>query len=157
MVQACSGGCRVHPHLSMLRFRGKRRGERGRGEGRREGKGRGRRGGGERERGSLIQLFKEKIEVEKLTTEPVVASSQPIEKPRCFVAQSQLMGEVQCIILIKGMEKREERGRRERKEETEKEAQYQTLFDSDRHRKQAPHQKSRSSHRHEQGIYMLST
>ena len=57
--------------------------------------------------------------MEKLTTEPVVASSQPIEKPRCFVAQSQLMGEVQCIILIKGMEKErrgeEERERRRRK------------------------------------------
>ena len=116
MVQACSGGRRVHPHLSMLRFGGKRGGERGRGGGRREGKGRGRRGEGRGREGSLIQLFKEKIEVEKLTTEPVVASSQPIEKPRCFVAQSQLMGEVQCIILIKGMESGEERGEGKKRE-----------------------------------------
>ena len=50
MVQACSGGRRVHPHLSMLRFGGKREergegereGERGRGEVKRgEGRGRG--------------------------------------------------------------------------------------------------------------------
>ena len=93
-----------------------------RGEERGEGEGGGERGRERKERegrgreGSLIQLFKEKIEVEKLTTEPVVASSQPIEKPRCFVAQSQLMGEVQCIILIKGMESGEERGEGKKRE-----------------------------------------